>query len=202
MASPEDEMIPTRATLLQRLKNWQDQASWEDFFETYRKLIHRVAIKGGLTEAEAEDAVQETMKAVAKHMPEFEYDPAIGSFKAWLLNMTRWRISDQLEKRRRTVGVEATSDEVENQIDPSTHNLEALWDSEWKKHMIERAVRRIRRGLEPEKYQIYDFCVNKEWPPEKVATAFGVSVEQVYLAKHRIVELIKVEVARLEKQEN
>jgi hypothetical protein len=99
MAEPMDELIPTRATLIQRLKDWQDQSSWQDFFDTYWKLIYGVALKGGLTAAEAQDVVQETMISVAKHMPTFEYDPAIGSFKTWLLNMTRWRITDQLRKR-------------------------------------------------------------------------------------------------------
>jgi len=41
-----------------------------------------VALRGGLTRAEAEDVVQETLISVAKHMPTFKYDPTIGSFKA------------------------------------------------------------------------------------------------------------------------
>jgi hypothetical protein len=40
--------------------------------------------------------------------------------------------------------------------------------------------------------------VNKGWPPEKVAATFGISVDQVYLVKHRTTELIKEEVKRLE----
>ena len=75
MSEPNDELIPTRATLIQRLKNWQDQSSWQDFFDTYWKLIYGVAIKGGLTATEAQDVVQETMIAVARHMPTFKYDP-------------------------------------------------------------------------------------------------------------------------------
>ena len=102
MIAPKDELIPTRATLILRLKNWQDQSSWQDFFDTYWQLIYHVALKGGLREAEAQDVIQETMISVAKHMPTFKYDPAIGSFKAWLLNMTRWRITDQLRKRGQT----------------------------------------------------------------------------------------------------
>src|SRR5437762_12030635 len=99
MDQPANELIPTRATLLQRLKNWQDQSSWQDFFDTYWKLIYGIARKAGLTEAEAQDVVQETMASVAKHMPTFNYNLAIGSFKAWLLNMTHWRIIGQLRKR-------------------------------------------------------------------------------------------------------
>src|SRR6266498_5508962 len=99
MPHHSDELIPTRASLINRLKDWQDQSSWQEFFDTYWKLIYGVARKTGLTDAEAQDVVQETMVSVAKHMPGFQYDPAIGSFKAWLLNMTRWRIIGQFRKR-------------------------------------------------------------------------------------------------------
>src|ERR1700722_20159111 len=94
-----EELIPTRTTLLDRVKNLQDQSSWQQFYDTYWKLIHGVAIRGGLTEAEAQDVVQETMISATKHLPDFKYDRKIGSFKVWLLNMTRWRIVDQLRKR-------------------------------------------------------------------------------------------------------
>src|SRR6266566_1940623 len=99
MVQPQDELIPTRATLIHRLKNWQDQASWQDFFDTYWKLIFTVAIQAGLTEVEAQDVVQETMVSVARHMPSFTYNRVQGSFKSWLLNMTRWRIRDQFRRR-------------------------------------------------------------------------------------------------------
>src|SRR5712664_1471473 len=99
MPRHSDELILTRASLINRLKNWQDQSSWQEFFDIYWKLIYGVARKAGLTDAESQDVVQVTMASVAKHMPTFQYDPAIGSFKAWLLNMTRWRIIGQLRKR-------------------------------------------------------------------------------------------------------
>src|SRR6267143_3775577 len=101
MAAQRSELIPTRATLLQRLKDWQDRSSWQEFFDTYWKLIYGVARKAGMTVDEAQDVVQGTMVSGARQMPTFKYDPALGSFKGWLLNMTRWRITDQLRKRGR-----------------------------------------------------------------------------------------------------
>jgi len=205
MAEPMDELIPTRATLIQRLKDWQDQSSWQDFFDTYWKLIYGVAVRGGLTGAEAQDVVQETMISVAKHMPTFEYDPAIGSFKTWLLNMTRWRITDQLRKRGPFVADHQASEDtatgtrtVDKVVDPAIPDLDVLWDAEWEKNLLDAAMAKIKRRLDPQKYQIFDLYVNKGWAPEKVAATFGVSVDQVYLAKHRTTELIKEEVKRLE----
>lgn len=201
-----DELIPTRATLLQRLKNWQDQSSWQDFFDTYWKLIYTIARKSGLSEVEAQDVVQETMISVAKHMPSFKYDPALGSFKAWLLNMTRWRITDQLRKRIPLVEYRSFSEDtaagtstLDKIIDPKSRNLDALWDAEWGENLLATAMTKVKR-CHPEKFQIFDLYVNKEWAPAKVAKAFGIPVGQVYLAKHRITDLIKMEVKRLERE--
>src|SRR5712672_2125921 len=100
IARNADELIPTRQSLLSRLKNAEDQASWQDVFDTYWKLLHSVAIKSGLTDAEAQDAVQETVIAVAKNIKEFQYDPQKCLFKSWLMMITRQRIIWQLRKRQ------------------------------------------------------------------------------------------------------
>ena len=94
-----DEFIPTRASLLGRLKDWEDQTSWREFFDTYWRLIYGVARKAGLTDSEGQDVVQETMIAVAKKMPGFTYAPKVDSFKGWLLTVTQWKIADQFRKR-------------------------------------------------------------------------------------------------------
>jgi RNA polymerase sigma factor (sigma-70 family) len=203
----EGDLIPTRATLIQRLKSWQDQASWQDFFDAYWKLIYNVARKGGLTGEEAEDVVQETMISVAKHMPTFKYDPGIGSFKAWLLNMTRWRITDQLRNRKSSDTHRSSSEyrapgapAPEEVIDPSSNDLDAFWNAEWENNLLAAAITKVKRRLDPQKYQVFDLCVNKGWKAGKVAEAYGISADQVYLIKHRVTEMIKVEVNRLKKE--
>jgi RNA polymerase sigma factor (sigma-70 family) len=209
MTEPSDELIPTRATLIQRLKDWQDQSSWQVFFDTYWKLIYDVARKGGLTGTEAQDAVQETMIHVARQMPTFKYNPIHGSFKSWLLNITRWRIIDQLRKRgparlAEAVPREQFDDDLtsvspeEKVVDPATADLDAIWEAAWEKNLLDAAVAKIKRRLDPQKFQIFDFCVNKDWAPEKVAATFNVSVDQIYLVKHRVSEMIKEEARRLE----
>lgn len=206
MARQPDELIPTRATLIYRLKDWQDQSSWQEFFDTYWKLIYGVARKAGLSDAEAQDVVQETMVSVSKHMPTFNYDPALGSFKAWLLNMTRWRIIGQFRKRvpaaeARPASDSATTsaDPLNNVADPAGQPLDAVWEAEWETHLLEAAINKVKRRVDPLKYQVFDLYVNKEWPPEKIAASFGITVDQVYVIKHRITETIKTEVKRLQK---
>ena len=100
MVPKDDSFPPTRRTLLIRLEDPEDRQSWQEFYDIYSKLIYAVAIKAGLTECEAQEALQETMIALSKSMAEFEYDPKKGKFKGWLLKLTRWRIDDQFRKRR------------------------------------------------------------------------------------------------------
>jgi RNA polymerase sigma factor (sigma-70 family) len=207
MKPKEDELIPTRASLINRLKNWQDNTSWQDFFRIYWKLIYGVARKAGLTDVEAQDVVQETLISVAKHMPTFNYDPSIGSFKAWLLNMTRWRIIGQFRKRQpqaeyRLQGTDSTrrTDAAEAVADPNAPDLSEVWEADWQANLLAAAMEDLKRRIDPQRFQIFDFYVNKEWPPEKVAERFGVSVDQVYQIKHRLTATLRDEVIRLEKE--
>lgn len=205
MKLTRDELIPTRASLIHRLKDWQDSASWADFFKVYWKLIYGVARKAGLADDEAQDVVQETLISVAKHMPTFKYDPSIGSFKAWLLNMTRWRIIGQFRKRQPVAAhaVAASTKRtatVDDVPDPNTPDLDALWEAEWEGNLLHAAMDNLRRTIDPQRYQVFEFYVNKGWPPEKVAARFGVSVDQVYQIKHRVTEALRAEVERLEKE--
>src|SRR5438046_6721201 len=103
VAPPErEDLIPTRESLLSRLKDWEDRESWQDFFDTYWRLIYGIARKAGLSDAEAQDIVQETVISVARKIEGFKYDPAVCSFKSWMLQLTRWRIINQIRSEEHT----------------------------------------------------------------------------------------------------
>ena len=201
----DNDFIPTRRSLLSRLKNWEDQRSWQEFFDMYSKLIHRIAFKAGLNDAEAQDVVPETVIIVARKLPDFKYDPAIGSFKSWLLLITRRRIEKQLKKRMpgqtgRTVNFSADDTKrtatVERVPDPNGFDLAAAWDAEWEKNLWDAALVRVKAQVKPKQFQMFDLYVLKEWPVKDVARALGVSVTHVYVNKHRVTAMFKKEVNR------
>ena len=201
------DSIPTRYSLLSRLQNWDDGESWKVFFDTYWQLIYSFAIKSGLTETEAQDVVQETIISVAKDIQKFKHDRKLGSFKGWLRNLTRWRIADQMRKRA-GAGWEATATdacelaavETVETADPSDPGPEAAWDEEWQTNLMSAAMERVKHRVKEEHYQMFDLYVVKDWPVNKVAEILGVSAARVYLAKHRVAALIKIEMRRLEKK--
>jgi RNA polymerase sigma-70 factor (ECF subfamily) len=208
--------IPTRHSLLARLKDWGDQTSWQDFFDTYWRLIYNVAVKAGLTDAEAQEVVQETVIAVAKKIGEFKTDPARGSFSAWLMRLTRWRIADQLRKRGKVgAGLSDLDNEgrlkrgrrpddtgstgtLERIPDPADVALEALWTEEWETHLMASALERVKCQVSPRQFQIFDLHVLQKLSVRETARTLQASVASVYMAKHRLSALVRKEVRKLE----
>jgi RNA polymerase sigma factor (sigma-70 family) len=200
--TPGDDRLATRASLLGRLKNWDDAKSWEEFTQTYSRLIRAVALKAGLTESEAKDVEQETLLCVAKTIHEFESNPARGTFKSWLLNLTRWRIADQFRRRSPAATSAPPSDATATgtatvERVPGPDNLEAEWEAEWKRNMVDNALVRVGRKVKPKHLQIFDLYAMRHWPAGKVARELGVTRVQVYLVTHRLTKLMKREVEYL-----
>ena len=206
MSKPSDsqsEFLPTRSSLLQRLKAWDNAADWKEFFDTYKRSIHGLAMKCGLNHAEAEEVVQETMLAVAKQMPGFVYDRSIGSFKGWLFTITRRAVGKQLAKRARnpsnpTGGPESPA-ELDAIPDPAP-GFEQRWEEDWRRNLAEIAVDRVRRRISPKQFQIFDLYVHQHLPMEQVTQILNVNVAQVYMAKLRVTAAIRSEVVQLEKR--
>src|SRR5437899_4879009 len=198
-------MIATRRSLVERLADWGEQLRWQEFFDTYSKLIYSAARRSDLTDAEAQDVVQETVITVAKNIDKLKYDPAIGSFKGWLLQITRWRIVDQFRKREpgdakrpRTMDDRLTAT-IERVPDSRVVDLDEVWENEWKENLFEAAIARAKKKVDPKQFQIFDCYVRKEWPAQKVADQLGVSIGQVYLARYRVSAVLKKEIKALKK---
>lgn len=202
----DDDSIVTRASLLDRLKDREDQGSWQEFFDTYWQLIYRVAKKAGLTDAEAQDIVQETVIAMVNKLPGFIYDPKVCSFKTWMLRLTRWRIIDALRKRLPQSVPPATDNDatatassgLDRIPDESSLDLDAVWDNEWEKSLLAAALQRVKPLLKPEHYQIFDLYALRQLPVSQVAEIMGVSAARIYLVKHRVAALVKREIKDLE----
>jgi RNA polymerase sigma factor (sigma-70 family) len=201
---PPDRFIPTRRSLLSRLKSWDNQDSWREFFDTYWRLLYDFARKAGLDDGAAQDAVQETILCVAKQMQGFKYDPSIGSFKSWLLQITRRRVADQMRQHYRSGLAHAEpASETAATANPSEWDAsewDALWEREWRDHITVVALDRVKRRVRPEHYQMFDFAVLQGWPALQVAEALGATVTQVYMARHRIGRLLKKEIRHLEQK--
>jgi RNA polymerase sigma factor (sigma-70 family) len=198
-----DEPLPTRASLLARLKDAHDAPSWDEFHSTYKGLLTGVARRAGLTEIETEELVQETMIAVSRKMPEFRYEPGKDSFKGWLLQIARWKIADQFRKRRPYHAPENKTEtdsnplpspsrpRLPNDVPDAAADIDRIWEAEWQRHLLEQALTRVKRQVNPAHYAIYHLQVIEERPVAEVRRLLGVTAAHVYLARHRVGRALK-----------
>ena len=201
----------TRSSLLMRVRDWADERSWREFHQRYHRLILAMALQSGLTRAEAEDVIQETLLSIAKKMPGFVYDREVGSFERWIRAVTRHRILDQFRKRQPGEGdPEALLnpvETVEGEVLPEalTHEpallddggWDAAWDAAWQTTVLEAAIQKLRFRSRPEHFQIFHYSFVKEMGAPAVSRMLGVGLAQVYVVRHRLMRELKDEVARL-----
>jgi RNA polymerase sigma factor (sigma-70 family) len=214
MTSPADDIPPsplrTRRSLLLRVRRWDDAAGWTEFYALYRTLIYGLARRSGLSHADAEEVTQDVFRRVAETIHAFESDPARGSFRGWLMNLTRWRVANKFARRPpdekkgsaapavwpATAG--AATATVERIADPA--RVDEGWDLEWRRHLLEAATTRLSRRVKARHYQAFDLYVRQQVPAAQVAASVGMSAAAVYLVSHRITLQLKREVTLLRQQ--
>jgi RNA polymerase sigma-70 factor (ECF subfamily) len=89
----------------------------------------------------------------ARKIEGFKYDPAVCSFKSWMLQLTRWRIINQIKKRERdkvrlaprlSGSGETPAPPLEQILDPAGFDLESIWGEEWEKNLLAAALERVK----------------------------------------------------------
>jgi len=201
---PEAPLLETRSSLIQRLKATINGESWEEFFHTYWELIYNVARRAGLSEADAQDIVQETTLKVHNSLDRFEYNRKRGTFKGWLRTVTRSRLNDFFKKQQRRPALnqplEETADELQNLKDPEGPEIEKIWDEEWNRNLIQAALSRTKKLSSPKQFQIFKCHYIDEWTVRETCRTLGVSAAQVYMAKQRVGKIFREAVETLQEQ--
>lgn len=186
--------MQTRASLLLRIRNPQDQRAWSEFVSLYAPLLHSYAMKCHLQDADAADLAQETLRLVLRASPQFKYEPNKGSFRGWLFTIARNEIRKFVTRaahRHHGTGdsqiqallAERTINEPENE----------LWDREYQLHLFHWAATRVQPEFRLASWQAFWRTVVEQQPIEVVSQALGISSGAVYIARSRITARIRKE---------
>jgi DNA-directed RNA polymerase specialized sigma24 family protein len=84
-------------------------------------------------------------------------------------------------------------------VDPAPPESGAERDAAWENYLLTQSLEQARAKVEERQFQIFDLSMMTGWPPGEVALTWGFSLARVYLTKHRVAELLKKELRRLEK---
>ncbi len=177
-----------------RLRRPEDAESWRTFVDTYGPLLYHYCRRRGLQDADAADVAQETMLEVVRCIRSFEYRPEVGRFRDWLGTLVFRKIAHFLEKKGRTVGGDTPVDGLPGLAVPPA---DPEWVDEFNAQLLRVAMERVRSHFEPATWHAFEQVWLNNRSAGQVAREAGVPIENVYLAKSRVLKRLEAEVRML-----
>jgi RNA polymerase sigma factor (sigma-70 family) len=191
----------TRASLLLRLRDLGDAQAWSQFVRLYLPLVYEYLRRRGLQDADAADVAQNVLTSIAGAMPGFVYDPGRGSFRGWLLTVTRSRAVEWWQKERRQAALAGSA--AGDWADQRAIEAErAAWEDDYRHALLACAAERVRPQIQENTWQAFWRTSLEEQPVEAVAAALGMSVGAVYVARSRVMARLREVVGELEMHES
>ncbi len=186
-------MLPhTSKTLLDGLKRSSDDVCWERFNGRYGPLVLAVALRMGLSLADAQDAVQETMGAFLENYREGKYDPDKGRLRDWLCGITAHKVRDiQRRNYRQEKNIVDQTDATGfmNQIED--HKIEEAFDCESQKAIMRQCLEEVKQQVTTQTFESFELYALQQWPVKKVAGHLQISEDVVYQNKRRVLKRVR-----------
>ena len=195
-----DQAPTTRLSLLVRLHGPRDERAWAEFTAIYAPLIERLARHKGMQDADAADLVQEVLRTVARAIERQAFDPARGSFRAWLFRVARnLMINFLIRESRHPRGSGDTDMQqlLEEWPAPAAQDS-ALFDLEYKRQLLHWAVAELRDQFTELTWQAFWQTGVQGRPAKEVAAALGTTVGTVYHYKSRVMACLRRKIEQVE----
>jgi RNA polymerase sigma factor (sigma-70 family) len=177
----------TSATFLTRLAQGQDQAQWYEFLARYGELILSIARRHGLQPSDCEDVLQDSLIEMTRSMDGFQYDPSRGRFRTFLRQVVL-RATYRRIRQKYAAGSQQHTNDTDVVATTESESGETVWELEWRRHHVRQALRTIEAEFSALNRTAFMMCVCHERSPLAVAESLGISVDQVYQAKSRILK--------------
>jgi RNA polymerase sigma factor (sigma-70 family) len=193
--SPADA---TRPSLLIAIRDVGNQSAWSEFVGLYTPLVFRHCLRRGLQEADAADVAQEVMKSVAGSIARFEYDRRKGSFRSWLLTVTRNKLANFFTRRARRgdeTGETSVQELVGSEASPSES---ADWEREYESRVLNWAMEHVKAEFQEGTWRAFWGTAVEERAVAEVAAELGMSAGAVYIARSRVIARIRRRVAEVD----
>lgn len=191
----------TRASLLLRIRDPNDRLAWTEFVELYAPLIHAYGMHRGLQDADAADLVQDVLRRVSRTAQQFDYDRSRGSFRGWLLTVTRNQIRKAAaRKSRQTSGSGDTQMIGVLAQHPDDSQPDADWDREYQWNMFHWAAQRVKSEFRDATWRAFWLTVVDGRSIEEVAAELKLSVGAIYIARSRVTARLRQEIQAAEEE--
>jgi len=206
----------TRISILNAISNSAASSRWAEFIQAYEKPM-RDYLRAHYPSVEADDALQETMLALVKALPDYHYTPdEKGHFRNYLFGILRHKAIDLLDKSmKQTKKIAALSRESETGLsvsrsanEKSTSSMSPLIrpqdyapaeDDSWKQSVLEVAMEQLMsdQSVSARNREVFRHVALLHEPPESVALQFGITRNNVDQIKKRMIDRLSAAVEKM-----
>lgn len=181
----------TRPSLLLRIRDFRDNEAWNQFIELYAPLIYAYLRKRNVQDADAGDLTQDVLSSVTAAANEFTYNPRKGSFRGWLLTVTRNKMLNFISRNKNLVGGGDTG--VQRAIEEQTAEEDdrTEWDLEYERRLFDWAVEKARPEFQDSTWKAFWMTAVESRTAADVAIALDISVGAVYVSKSRVTSRLR-----------
>jgi RNA polymerase sigma factor (sigma-70 family) len=197
----EEDQYQTRATLIQRVQNQQDDQSWEEFVRVYRRYIYAIIRSMNISEHDTEDILQQVLINLWNSLPKMDYEK-INRFRSWLSTVTKNCVTDFIRKRTR----DANRLEKAGKDDTLTYlsairlpEINAIAEREWEIHLTNLALENIEPLFSGKAVQAFRLTL-KGKTVEEIAKELDLKENSVYRLKNRVKERLIQEIRHLREE--
>jgi RNA polymerase sigma-70 factor (ECF subfamily) len=189
------EPIDTRTSLIARIRDSNDNASWTEFVGIYAPLIRSIVRRGGVNRQAEEDVVQEVFTRVASAAPTFQLDYRRGRFGAWLWTVARHTIADHFRAVRNVRWDRQECRERVDDVAAPPNEPDENWLREQRMHVVRCAMDRVRETAQEATWTCFQQHVLDGRPAKEVGDSLGISANSVYVNASRVLAKIRQQCA-------
>ncbi len=180
----------THESLLIRLSDGEDGDAWQEFTARYGGLIRGYASRWGLQPADCDDVLQEVLLALSRALPEFRYDPERGKWRSYLKAITTRLLSRKTHQRSAALGLEDIAPGDASALVTDSSEVETWWETAWREYHVRRALTRLAREFNERDRIAFTLHALEGRSVKDTANTLGMSIDQVYQAKSRILRRV------------
>lgn len=192
----------TRVSLILRLSKPTDVQAWQEFSDVYAPALYSLARRRGLQPADAEDVAQETLFAVARAIERFEPNRERARFRTWLARIARNMIADFCAGKLKRPLTQLISDSWLQSAGNASHRsadpIDEEFSQEYRSALFQLAARRVQARVSEITWRAFYQTSIESLPPVDVAKQLGMPLGTLYVARCRVLKLLREEVQDLD----
>lgn len=192
-------MDHTSLSLLEKLRQPDDQAAWDRLVGLYAPLLKLWLRSFEVQEADADDLVQDVLGVVVRELPEFRHEGQAGAFRAWLRQVLVNRLRNFWRGRQHRPIATGTSsiEERLKELADNASQLSRVWDEQHDLQVLTRLIELIRPSFLPKTWEAFHRQMFGGQPADQVAEELGMPLSSVYVARSRVLAALRREAAGL-----